>query len=190
MSNSVTVSTNGWREPLSTAGLSNGDIAILETPCQQPIAISFRKGAPNYTNHLAVIGQTGMGKSCLASIIASGAAAHHGTLIVDPNKGFRNIQNVACAQTILRVESLRLNPWDGVAGVAPALVDHLVNHQICASYNLIFAEYELSEATRQLRARGEVPNLTLLIDEIKRQNTKYFSRRNQYRESLLLILSG
>jgi len=170
--------------------LQGGDIEIVETDEGERATISFVKGKQNFCTHLFVTGQSGSGKSCLQGNVAAAAANDCFTLVMDTTKSFRHFLKVRQSHRFVRLEDLVINPWDVPSGVSPHLVDEYMNHEICATYGLKFAEYELSEVVRDLRDKGTTPNLPAVIGALKRKKYKGYSKRQQYNDSALLVLSN
>lgn len=181
--------TSPFLEPSPNQGLDEGDLDLCLTASGSPVRIGFVRGSANPVTHLLACGQTGSGKSCLQSSLVSSAAGRYRSLVIDPHGFYRRIPRVAEHHTFLRLRDLRLNLWDVPRGCSPSQVDQIVNHELCASYGLQFAEYEISEVVSALRASG-TPNLTRVLEALASKKSQGFSKRPQYRDSALLVLGN
>jgi len=178
-----------FMEPDLAAGLENGEIQIASTAVGQPVRISLTAGAPNEITHFICGGTTGSGKSCQAAVVASGAARSCATFVIDSTRFFRNIPDMHERHNFARVEHLRLNLWDVPDGVSANQVDQIVNKEICESFGLKFAEYELSEVVRRMRER-RTPCLPEIVRGLEQKQYQGYSKRGQYRDSALLVLGN
>lgn len=182
------LSERGFLEPSSD--VSDGKIHVLTTEDETEVKVSFREGQKNRLIHLGIAGSVGSGKTRLQAQIASQAAqTGHPTLILDVHKGFRTLDCMRKTHQFVHWKHLRLNPFDSISGVEPAVVDQTVLHEIAGNYGLIFAEHEGTLALEQLRGE-RIPTLPHLIEHLQNLRYQGFSRRSQYRDSLLLVLSS
>ncbi|MCC6680479.1 MAG: hypothetical protein IT445_06210 [Phycisphaeraceae bacterium] len=182
--------TDAFVEPPSSCGLDAGDIHILTTQGGCPVRIGFGDGSVNQTTHVVVGGQTATGKSFCMANLAIGTASNGNTLVIDSNKTYRRIAAMHSHHRLVRLEDLRINLWDMPDGVPAGQVDQIVNHEVCKSYGLQFAEYEINEVVAAMRQRGEVPNLLSVIYRLETQTYKGWTNRARYRDSAVLILSN
>ena len=91
--------------------------------------------------------------------------------------------------TFVRWNHLKLTPWNGPPGLEPEVFDTVVNHELCDNFGLKFAEYEISEVVLELRKTG-TPNMVDVVQSLKTKKYVGFSKRGQYRDSALLVLSN
>jgi len=139
--------------------------------------------------HGCVFGPTGCGKSSLASYIASEAASTCFTIIIDPNKFYRNVRRMHERHRFIRFEHLRLGLWDAPDGVPLHTVDSTINHELTESLGAIYGEYELSEVVEKQRKRG-TPCLPDMLRDLRNKVYKGYTKRGTYRDSILLVLQG
>jgi len=179
-----------FKQPGSEANLGSGRIHLLNTqPDNHAIRIQCEPGSPTSFSHLCPLGPTGTGKTSLLIQLASEAASNCKTLIIDSLKAFRRSSAIRRTHQFVRVSDLRLNLWDAGAGVRTGVHDQTINTELARNYGLQFALYEINEAVAELRAKG-VPNLISVIETLERKKYQNFSRRSQYRDSAVLILSN
>jgi len=177
-------------DPPIKSGLDAGAIEILRTTAGIPVRISFENDQANAVTHLLVGGASGFGKSFFQAGIASACAASGiPTLILDPNRCYRKITSIRETHKIVRFSHLRINLYEGIHGVPVAVSDQVVTREICATYGLQYGEYEIGEALRDIRRNGK-PSLPALISHLAAKRYSGFSRRSQYRDSAVLILSN
>jgi hypothetical protein len=177
-------------EPDSESGLGKGDIHILETRYGQHVRVSFRNRGDNRVNHLLTAGISGSGKSCFLANIALHAGPHCSCCIIDTNRFFRKVRGMAGRFSFVRWSpDLRLNFFDAIDCVPAHQLDQTVISELCNSYSLQFAEYEISQVVAELRQAGPF-NWPHVVDRLQRAQPRGFSRRGQYRDSALLVLSN
>lgn len=178
-----------FTDPMSPE-LMQGEIVLLRTHSEQEVRISVNGGSCPFT-HLFVSGKSGSGKSCLAASIAAGAAsAGYATLLIDSSSTFSAMEPLCRTHRYGCVDHLRLNPWDDVPGVSHQVVDQVVNGELCASYGLKFAEYEIGETVAEIRREGMTPNLFTVIERLRKRSFSGMSKRRQYCDSALLVLTN
>lgn len=169
--------------------LGEGDYVILNTAGGQEIRVSFMDWRANRVTHAMFAGQTGSGKSYLQACLLSQATRDCHSLVVDSSRFFRRLPCMLATHRFVKLSHLRLNPWDAPDGVEPRQVDQVVNHEICESYGLKFAEYEISQVVSVLREHG-TPNLVRVLETLKAGKYSGFSKRLQYRDSAVLVLDN
>lgn len=180
---------NPFAEINSLTGLGDGQIHILNTSSGRPVRISFHPELPNHCCHICIPGRVNSGKSCLQAVIASRSAPYINSVIIDTNRFFRKVADVQRTHTFVRWEDLRINIFDVPSGFDASHVYQVVVHEICSNYGLQFAAYEMLIAVKRLREKGCV-TLPFLIEELRNTKVQGFSKRGQYRDSALLILTS
>ena len=176
-------------EPEPLSGLDQGRIHAFNTANDLPVRIAFDHGKENRVTHATFGGQSNSGKSCLQALVLSGAARDCDTTVIDATRFFRTVPQMVRTHVFVRWEQLRIGCYDGPEHVPGHVIDQTVNREMCECYNLIFAEYELSQATRLLRNKG-VPNFVNILDLLRTTQSRGFSKRPAYRESAMLVLQN
>jgi len=176
-------------EPGPASGLDRGDIHVLNTSKGQQVRVSFDEHGPNVLTHMLIGGQTNTGKSCFLANLLSKASRTCFTFVIDATRSYRKVPEMYRTHQFLRWNHLRLNVYDEPDGVPYHQVDQVMNHQLCQSYGLQFAELEISEAVSVLRKSG-TPNFPQLLAVLKQANTGRFNRRQDYRNSAILVLQN
>ncbi len=182
--------TKPFIEPHPRAGLDQGDHHVLDTSNGLSARVGFREGATNKITHLSLYGKSDMGKSCLHARIASEAALHCRTFLIDINKGFRRMPAMRRTHSFIRWEpDLRLGLFDRPDGVPLAQYDQAIVAELCRNYSLQFAEYEILAAVRTLREQDNV-NLPLVLRTLQNTKVAGWSNRRRYLDSAMLIISN
>lgn len=184
------IGERGFVEPRDESGLSLGDVHICTTELKTPIRISFEEDRPNKVTHCAVLGMTESGKSRLQAQIASQAARKCSTLLLDihPETGFRIMDCMRQTHTFLDWKDIRFNPFDSIEGVLDGVIDHSVLYELARTYGLEFSEHEGDLALAKIR-KERTPTFPLLLSKLQSSYVFGYSKRNQYRDSIILIIS-
>ena len=171
-----------------SAQVYQGDYHIANVMDGEEICMSFLRGRPNHSYHTCNFGTVGSGKSVLQGWMASQASDNCFTFLIDTSRTFREMTPMRQTHRFIDMQDLRLNPWDSVGGVPQNLSDAVVNSLIAKHAGLQYGEYELNEATGNLRKTGEPVNLPSMIDYLEAKRYPPGSRRTYYRDSAVLGL--
>lgn len=170
-------------------GLDEGDIEIGKTVHGMPVTISYEENRPNRVIHQLVSGSTGLGKSFSMAVIASQVASlGHDTMFIDSTGCARHLP-IMRNHRIIRIENLRLNPFEHQRGVYADVANQIYTSEFAENYEVIYGRYELEEILRELREEGKPVYLDSVIHALKNKTYKGInSRRFMYRDTALLNL--
>lgn len=175
------------------SSLSRGDYSVVEAKSDlgiDPIRMSILPNRPNKVYHTCIFGNVGSGKSMLQAIIASQASSDCFSFLVDSSRTFRNVESVRDSHRLIRMEDLRLNPWDEISELPLNLSDAVINHLFAKHVGLQFGEYELNQACEEIRQSSSPVTLPRLIEFLEKKRYPPGSRRTYYRDSAVLGLKN
>jgi hypothetical protein len=185
----VALEAEPFLSPPDESSVFLGDYHVLNIEDGREVKFSFQPGRANQVYHICIFGNVGCGKSFLQAKLAIEAARDCYTFLIDSSRTFRHVKAMHDTHEFVRVEDLRLNPWDDIPGVPTNLSDAVVNKLIAKHSGLQYGEYELNEATAYFRKeRGECPTLPSMIEYLEKKRYPPGSRRTYYRDSAVLGL--